>query len=59
MRILLVEDDLPLASALAEFLGAKGFVCECAASHRRVKAEACAANTERNHALCLMASSQP
>ncbi len=32
MRILLVEDDLPLASALAEFLGAKGFVCERAAS---------------------------
>ncbi len=32
MRILLVEDDLPLASALAEVIGDKGFVCECAAS---------------------------
>ena len=38
MRILLVEDDLPLASALAEFLGAKGFVCECAASLQAARA---------------------
>lgn len=38
MRILLVEDDLPLASALAEFLGAKGFVCECAASMQAARA---------------------
>lgn len=32
MRILLIEDDLPLAAALATFLQAKGFVCERAAS---------------------------
>ena len=32
MRILLIEDDLPLASALASFLEAQGFVCERAAS---------------------------
>ncbi|ACM32927.1 response regulator [[Acidovorax] ebreus] len=38
MRILLVEDDLPLASALAEFLCAKGFVCECAASLQAARA---------------------
>ena len=38
MRILLVEDDLPLASALAEFLGAKGFVCERAASLQAARA---------------------
>lgn len=38
MRILLVEDDHPLASALAEFLGAKGFVCECAASLQAARA---------------------
>ena len=38
MRILLVEDDLPLASALAEFLGAKGFVCERAASVQAARA---------------------
>lgn len=38
MRILLIEDDLPLASALAEFLGAKGFVCERAASLQAARA---------------------
>ncbi|UJB64712.1 response regulator transcription factor [Acidovorax sp. YS12] len=38
MRILLVEDDHPLASALAEFLGAKGFVCERAASLQAARA---------------------
>ena len=38
MRILLVEDDLPLASALPEFLGAPGFVCERAASLQAARA---------------------
>lgn len=32
MRILLIEDDAPLASALVSFLDTRGFVCECAAS---------------------------
>lgn len=38
MRILLIEDDLPLASALASFLEAKGFVCERAASLAEARA---------------------
>ena len=32
MRILLIEDDAPLAGALMAFLNARGFVCECAGS---------------------------
>ena len=32
MRILLIEDDAPLAGALTAFLNARGFVCECAGS---------------------------
>ncbi len=32
MRIFLIEDDVALAGALSSFLGAKGFVCECADS---------------------------
>lgn len=32
MRILLIEDDAPLASALMCFLKTRGFVCECAGS---------------------------
>ena len=32
LRILLIEDDAPLAEALMAFLNARGFVCECAAS---------------------------
>ena len=32
MRILLIEDDAPLAGALMAFLNERGFVCECADS---------------------------
>lgn len=32
MRILLIEDDVPLADALVAFLNARGFVCECTGS---------------------------
>lgn len=32
MRILLIEDDVPLAAALIAFLNTRGFVCECAGS---------------------------
>ena len=38
LRILLIEDDAPLASALATFLEAKGFVCECAGSLAEARA---------------------
>lgn len=38
MRILLIEDDAPLAAALMAFLGTRGFVCECAASLAEARA---------------------
>lgn len=38
MRILLIEDDVPLAQALVGFLKARGFVCECAGSLAEARA---------------------
>ncbi len=38
MRILLIEDDAPLAQALVGFLNARGFVCECAGSLAEARA---------------------
>ncbi len=38
MRILLIEDDAPLAQALVDFLNARGFVCECAGSLAEARA---------------------
>lgn len=38
MRILLIEDDSPLAQALVGFLNARGFVCECAGSLAEARA---------------------
>lgn len=38
MRILLIEDDVPLAQALVGFLNARGFVCECAGSLAEARA---------------------
>ncbi len=38
MRILLIEDDVPLAQALVGFLKARGFVCDCAGSLAEARA---------------------
>ncbi|MBY0454810.1 MAG: response regulator [Burkholderiaceae bacterium] len=38
MRILLIEDDLPLASALVSFLNDRDYVCECAHSLAQARA---------------------
>ena len=38
MRILLIEDDAPLAQALMAFLNARDFVCECAGSLAKARA---------------------
>jgi two-component system, OmpR family, response regulator len=38
VRILLIEDDAPLAQALMAFLNARDFVCECAGSLAKARA---------------------
>lgn len=38
MRILLIEDDAPLAQALVGFLSDRGFVCECASDLAQARA---------------------